>query len=96
MISSSISAQNLNNPYQFYEPLGGLFDKDSIRSIYIDFIDPNYHSILVNSFFTNPKYRIRRQLHVMVLFMIVLGLDTKATQLFVCLMMWVILRFLII
>ena len=58
MISSSISAQNLNNPYQFYEPLGGLFEKDSIRSIYIDFIDPNYHSILVNSFFTNPKYRI--------------------------------------
>ena len=58
MISSSISAQNLNNPYQLYEPLGGLFDKDSIRSIYIDFIDPNYHSILVNSFFTNPKYRI--------------------------------------
>ena len=51
MISSSISAQNLNNPYQFYEPLGGLFDKDSIRSIYIDFIDPNYQSILVNSFF---------------------------------------------
>ena len=51
-------SQTVYNPYQFYENPGGLFDKDSVRSIYIDFIDPNYHSVLVNSFFTNPKYRI--------------------------------------
>lgn len=51
-------SQTVYNPYQFYESPGGLFDKDSVRSIYIDFIDPNYHSVLVNSFFTNPKYRI--------------------------------------
>ena len=51
-------SQTVYNPYQFYEIPGGLFDKDSIRSIYIDFIDPNYHSVLVNSFFANPKYRI--------------------------------------
>ena len=48
-------SQTVYNPYQFYESPGGLFDKDSVRSIYIDFIDPNYHSVLVNSFFTNPK-----------------------------------------
>ena len=51
-------SQTVYNPYQFYESPGGLFDKDSVRTIYIDFIDPNYHSVLVNSFFTNPKYRI--------------------------------------
>ena len=44
-------SQTVSNPYQFYEIPGGLFDKDSIRSIYIDIIDPNYHSVLVNSFF---------------------------------------------
>lgn len=50
--------QTIYNPQQFYESPGGLFDKDSIRSIYIDFYDSNYHSVLVNSFFTNPSYRI--------------------------------------
>lgn len=53
-----LSSQTIYNPHQFYENPGGLFDKDSIRTIYIDFYDPNYHSVLVNSFFTNPKYRI--------------------------------------
>ena len=53
-----LSAQTIYNPHQFYENPGGLFDIDSVRTIYIDFYDPNYHSILVNSFFTNPKYRI--------------------------------------
>ena len=51
-------SQTIYDPYQFYENSGGLFDKDSVRSIYVDFYDSNYHSILVNSFFTNPKYRI--------------------------------------
>ena len=50
--------QTLYNPQTLYESPGGLFDKDSLRSIYIDFQDPNYHSVLVNSFFTNPSYRI--------------------------------------
>ena len=58
LIPICLTSQTIYNPHQFYEFPGGLFDKDSIRSVYIDFIDPNYHSILVNSFFTNPKYRI--------------------------------------
>ena len=53
-----IFSQNINNPYQYYENPGGLFDNDSVRSIYIDFIDPNYHSLLVNTFFTDPKFRL--------------------------------------
>ena len=32
-----ILSQTIYNPQQFYENPGGLFDKDSIRTIYIDF-----------------------------------------------------------
>ena len=53
-----ISAQALYNPQDLYDNSGGLFDKDSLRSLYINFEDPNYHSVLQNSFFTNPSYRI--------------------------------------
>ena len=54
----SIFGQTLYNPQVAYESPGGLFDKDSLRSIYVDFQDSNYHSILVDAFFTNPSYRI--------------------------------------
>jgi len=50
--------QILYNPQQLYDAPGGLFDKDSIRDIYVNFQDPNYHNVLVNSFFTNPSSRI--------------------------------------
>jgi len=53
-----ILGQSLYNPQQLYDEPGGLFDKDSIRSIYVDFEDPNYHNVLVNSFFNDPSYRI--------------------------------------
>ena len=51
-------SQTLYNPQDLYEPSGGLFDVDSVRSIYIDFQDPNYHTILEDAFFTNPSFRI--------------------------------------
>ena len=54
----SIFGQTFYNPQVSYESPGGLFDKDSLRSIYVDFQDSNYHSILVDAFFTNPSYRI--------------------------------------
>jgi spore coat protein CotH len=54
----SIFGQTLYNPQVLYESPGGLFDKDSLRSIYVDFQDSNYHSILVDAFFTDPSYRI--------------------------------------
>ena len=50
--------QTLYNPQDLYDDYGGLFEKDSLRNLYIEFYDPNYHSVLVNSFFNNPSYRI--------------------------------------
>jgi hypothetical protein len=41
-----------------YDAPGGLYEKDSLRNLHVDFYTPNYHSILVDSFFLNPKYRI--------------------------------------
>ena len=52
------NAQNIYNPQSLYESPGGLFEKDSLRDLYIDFLDGNYHNILVQSFFNNPSYRI--------------------------------------
>ena len=53
-----LGAQSLYNPQTLYEAPGGLFDKDSLRSMYVNFQDSNYHSILADSFFTNPQYRL--------------------------------------
>jgi hypothetical protein len=50
--------QTLHNPQLLYDNPGGLFEKDSLRTIDVQFLDANYHSILQNSFFTNPSYRI--------------------------------------
>ena len=50
--------QTLYTPHQLYDNPGGLFDKDSLRDIYITFQDPNYHNYLVNSWFYNPDERI--------------------------------------
>ncbi len=51
-------SQTLYNPQTLYESPGGLFDKDSLRSLHINFLDGNYHNVLVQSFFNNPSYRI--------------------------------------
>ena len=50
--------QNLYNPQNLYDSPGGLFDKDSLRDIYVNFQDPNYHNYLVNSWYYNPDERI--------------------------------------
>ena len=50
--------QNLYNPQDLYDSPGGFFDKDSLRDIYINFQDPNYHNYLVNSWYYNPNERI--------------------------------------
>ena len=52
------NAQNIYNPQNLYESPGGLFEKDSLRDLYIEFLDGNYHNTLVQSFFNNPSYRI--------------------------------------
>ena len=57
---SVINAQQLNvyNPQELYDEAGGLFDKDIVRNMFVDFEDPNYHTTLVNAFFENPSLRI--------------------------------------
>ena len=46
------------DPQILYDEPGGLYDSDLIRDLSVVFEDPNYHSVLVNSFFNNPTYRI--------------------------------------
>ena len=60
VLSTSLYAQNITtyNPQITYDLNGGLFDADSLRELNINFQNANYHTILVNSFFSNPSYRI--------------------------------------
>ena len=51
-------AQILYNPQQLYDASSGFFDEDSIRSIHLNFYNPNYHSYLVNAWYYNPDERI--------------------------------------
>ena len=55
-------SQSLYNPQLLYDFPGGLFDEDSLRSIYIDFYETNYHSNLVNAWFYNPNERLPAKL----------------------------------
>ena len=55
---SLLIGQTLYDPQQLYDVPSGMYDKDSVRDLYINFQDPNFHTVLVNSFFTNPSYRI--------------------------------------
>ena len=56
--SCIIYGQTIYNPQQFYDSPGGFFDEDSLRSVYLNFYDNDYHSILVDAWFYNPSYRI--------------------------------------
>ncbi len=47
-----------NNPQLLYNDFGSLFEKDSLRDMYVTFEDQDFHSILGNSFFDNPSYRL--------------------------------------
>ena len=51
-------SQSIYNPQYLYDDPGGLYEKDSLRNLHVDFYTPNYHSILVDSFFSNPKFRL--------------------------------------
>ena len=56
--------QTVYSPQQLYDSSGGLFDEDSLRSIYLNFYNPNYHSYLVNAWYYNPDERIPATLSV--------------------------------
>ena len=51
-------SQTLYNPQVLYDNSVGLFDEDSLREIYLDFYNSNYHSYLVNAWYYNPDERI--------------------------------------
>ena len=51
-------SQTLYNPQVLYDNSLGLFDEDSLREIYLDFYNSNYHSYLVNAWYYNPDERI--------------------------------------
>ena len=58
-LSFNLHSQTFNySPQGLYDDPGGMYEKDSLRTLYVNFHDPNYHSILQSSFFTNPSYRI--------------------------------------
>ena len=62
LLCISVNAQFTYNPQNLYDNPGGLFDEDSLRTIYLDFYNPNYHSYLVNAWFYNPDERIPAKL----------------------------------
>ena len=51
-------SQNIYNPYLFYENVGGLYEKDSLRTININFYNSDFNSILDSTFYSNPLYRL--------------------------------------
>ena len=53
-----VSAQSIYDPTVKYDASGGLFDHDSLRSIYLDFYDPNYIKYWLILGFYNPDLRI--------------------------------------
>tara|TARA_B100000902_G_scaffold209711_1_gene199544 strand:+ start:1195 stop:2958 length:1764 start_codon:yes stop_codon:yes gene_type:complete len=57
-----VFSQNTYNPQLLYDLPGGLFEEDSLRSIYIEFYDQNYHNNLVNLWYYNPDERLPAKL----------------------------------
>ena len=57
-ISNNLKSQEIYNPQALYDAPEGVFDVSFVREMNLVFEDPNYHSVLVNSFFNAPSYRI--------------------------------------
>ena len=86
-IGFGLNGQELYNPQTLYDAPGGVFDINFVREMDIVFEDPNYHSVLVNSFFNAPSYRIPATLTYNGEAMTALEFAIKGTQHFVCPMM---------
>ena len=57
-ISNNLKSQEIYNPQALYDAPEGVFDVSFVREMNLVFEDPNYHSVLVSSFFNAPSYRI--------------------------------------
>ena len=55
LLSKTLFGQVLYDPQQLYDGNGGLFDHDSLRTISINFYEPNYHQILVEGWETQSE-----------------------------------------
>ena len=55
-------SQNIYNPYLLYENLGGMYDKDSLRTIDINFYNSDFNNILDSTFYNDPLYRLPAQI----------------------------------
>ncbi len=53
-----VAGQTLYSGESIYDPAGGLFELDSLRSIHIDFYDDDYHDILVDGWFEESGLRL--------------------------------------
>ncbi|MFT4524302.1 MAG: hypothetical protein ACI85F_000443 [Bacteroidia bacterium] len=58
VLAQSAASQVLHDPQQFYDDPEGLFDMDSLRTIDIQFYDPNYHQQLVDGWETMSGLRL--------------------------------------
>ena len=54
--------QSLYNQYLLYEPLGKMYDLDSLRTIEINFYDSNFNNVLDSTYFNDPLYRLPAQI----------------------------------
>ena len=54
--------QSLYNPHLLYEPLGKMYDIDSLRTIEINFYDSNFNNVLDSTYFNDPLYRLPAQI----------------------------------
>jgi len=55
-------SQSLYNPYSLYEPQGKMYDIDSLRTIDINFYEPNFNTILDSTYYNDPLYRLPAQI----------------------------------
>tara|TARA_A100001035_G_scaffold36097_1_gene24136 strand:- start:2926 stop:4629 length:1704 start_codon:yes stop_codon:yes gene_type:complete len=55
-------SQSLYNPYLLYEPQGKMYDIDSLRTIDINFYEPNFNTILDSTYYNDPLYRLPAQI----------------------------------
>ena len=55
-------SQNLYNPYLFYDNMGGIYDKDSLRTININFYNSDFNNILDSTYYSSPLYRLPAKL----------------------------------
>ena len=58
LLLNNTNAQVLYDPQDLYEDPGGIFDKDSLRTISINFYDPNYNDTLELGWFDETGKRL--------------------------------------